>query len=288
MKLLFTFFISIFLFNISYSQSAWTKEKNAGYFQLQYNTIPEYDEIYGISKDNSLFPERLQTEMGINLYGEFGITDKITLIGHIPVKIHKSGDINPKVFLPTVDIDGPFTESGTLTALGNIEIGGRYNLYNSTYVVSGQLNVELNTSTFDSDLGLRTGYDAYAFTPTINVGRGWSKSYIQAFTGFTLRTNDYHQSFKFGVEYGYKVLPKLWAIGFIDVLHTVDDADLYFSFNTLTTSNYINNQEYIAFGLKVNYDYNDNFGINFGFGGAFHAELVPKKPSMAIGIFSKI
>ena len=288
MKWLFTITLSAFISHLSMSQSAWTKPKNEGYFQLQFNTIPEYDEVYSDVKDQSLLPVRLQTEMGFNLYGEYGLSDKLTVLGHVPLKIHKSGELNPKIFLPTLDIAGPEEDSGNLIALGNIEVGARYKLYDKSVVISAQFNVELNTSTFDEDLALRTGYDAFGFTPTINIGKGWNKSYIQAFTGATLRTNDYHQSFKLGVEYGYKLIPKLWAIGFIDIITSFDEGSRVITPKDLISLNYVSNQEFSAYGLKLIYEYKKHLGFNFGFGGAFGAQFVPKKPSMAFGIFSKI
>lgn len=287
MKLIFTFFISIFLFNISYSQSAWTKEKNSGYFQLQYNTIPTYDEVFQESGDESLFPYRELTQMSFNLYGEYGITDKTTLIGHIPFKIMKSGDLNENIAWNLIDI--PYVpEEKSLTGLGNIELGVRQQLYSKSIVVSAQLNVELNTSSFHEESGVRTGYDAYSFIPTLNVGKGWDKYYVQGFTGAALRTNDYFQSFKIGGEFGYKVHKNLWAIGFIDGLITIDEGSKSIPITDMYTYMYVNDQEYMAYGLKLNYSKDDRFGFNFGFGGAFSAKRVAKMASLAIGVFSKI
>lgn len=287
MKSLFTLFFSTACLVTSLAQSAWTKEKDKGYFQLQYNTIPTYDEVFQESGDESLFPWREQTQMSFNFYGEYGITDKTTLIGHIPFKIMQSGDENENIPWEVLDI-AYLPKSETLTALGNIELGVRQQLYNKSFVVAAQLNVELNTSSFSEDSWLRTGYDAYSFIPTINIGKGWNKSYIQGFTGAALRTNDYFQSFKIGVEYGYKVHKNLWAIGFIDGLITIDEGERISLLTDPYTYIYVNDQEYMAYGLKLNYSKNDQFGFNFGFGGAFSAKRVAKMASLALGVFRKI
>lgn len=294
MKWLFTLLISSLALQLSNAQSAWTKEKNKGYLQLQYNTIPKYDEVFQESGSKSLFPYRELTQMSFNFYGEYGITDKTTIISHIPLKIMKSGDLNSNIQWEVLDNPGGnvldiayIPKEETLVALGNVELGIRQQLYSSSFVVAAQLNVELNTSSFNEESGLRTGYDAYSFIPTLNIGKGWNKSYIQGFTGAALRTNDYFQSFKIGAEYGYKAHRNLWAIVFIDGLITIDEGNIDTSFLDGHTYMYVNNQEYMAYGLKLNYSKNDKIGFNFGFGGAFSAKRVAKMASLSFGIFSK-
>lgn len=286
-KFIHLFLSTCLLSAFCYGQSAWTKKKNEGYLQLQYNTIPTYNEVFQDSEDLSEYPYREQTQMSLNFYGEFGISDKTTLITHIPLKILKSGDLNPEIDWHLIDpIYLPPSE--TATKLGNIELGIRQNILSKSIVLSAQLNVELNTSYYNSKTGVRTGYDAYSFIPTLNIGKGWNRSYIQGFTGLALRTNDYFQSFKIGVEFGYKVTDNLWAIAFIDGLQTIDKGSKTNNITDSYTYLYVNDQEYMAFGFKVNYDIKDDFGINLGLGGAFTANRVAKKPSMALGVFKKI
>lgn len=287
MKWLLTALFSVVALQFSNAQSAWTKQKDEGYFQLQYNTIPTYDEVFQESGDKSLLPLREQTQMSFNFYGEYGITDKTTLIGHIPLKMMKSGELNKNIPWEVIDVP-ELPSSETIVGLGNIELGIRQQLYSKSIVVSAQLNMELNTSSFSEESGLRTGYDAYSFIPTLNIGKGWNKSYIQGFTGAALRTNDYFQSFKIGVEYGYKVHKNLWAIGFIDGLITIDEGSLNDPFYDSFSYMYVNDQEYMAYGLKLNYSKNDTFGFNFGFGGAFSAKRVAKMASLALGVYRKI
>lgn len=287
MKSLITVCFSIFFVNISISQSAWTKQKDEGYFQFQFNTIPTYDEVFQESGDQSLLPFREQTQLSFNLYGEYGISDKTTLIGHIPLKIMKAGDLNDNIPWELIDI-AYLPKEETILALGNVELGVRQQLYAKSFVVSAQLNLKLNTSTFDKESGLRTGYDAYSFIPTLNIGRGWNKSYVQGFAGAALRTNNYFQSLKIGVEYGQKVHEKLWAIIFIDGLITVDEGSINEPLLDSYTYLYVNDQEYMAYGLKLNYSANDKVGLNFGFGGAFSAKRVAKMASLALGVFYKI
>lgn len=285
MKIIYSVLVGFLISSSVQAQSAWTKKKGESYIQAQFNTIPEYSEIFQDSEfDGELFALRHQTQASLNFYAEYGLTDKTTIISHIPVVHHTSGKINPDHL---ADLGQIGTESD-LTALGNIELGIRHQLYNKSVVISAEFNTQLNTSTYQSESGLRSGYDAYSFRPTLNIGKGWNKSFLQGFTGLTLRTNDYHQSFNIGVEYGYKIHSKFWTIGFINGILNLKDAEGTLSEIDRTTYNYVYNQEYLAFGFKVIYDHNENFGFNLGFGGAFTAQYVAKSPSLAIGVYTKL
>ena len=105
--------------------------------------------------------------------------------------------------------------------------------------------------TYNEVSGLRTGYDAWSFTPLFLAGRGFDTWYIQAFTGFDIRTNGYSSNYKLGGEIGYKALNWLWIAGYLDGVATLDNGDIALPNENLATGLYINNQGYGAFGLKL-------------------------------------
>lgn len=292
MKIYFSIFLGLAFSTVTFAQSAWTQKKGKSYFQAQFNTIPEYGELYPDNDENDpLFSTRLQTQRSLNFYGEYGLTDKTTLITHIPIVYNSSGKLNPdaNLFFPT-DLP-PISYTGAeedLLALGNLELGLRQELYNKNIIISAELNTQLNTSSFQEKSGLRTGYDAVSFRPTINIGKGWNKSFLQGFGGATFRTNDYHQSINFGVEYGYKLSSKFWAIGNIIGVLNFEDSEKTLSYIERATYNYVSNQEYVSFGLKFIYEYKESLGFNLGLGGAFTAKNVAKSPSLALGVYTKL
>lgn len=259
------------------AQSAWTQKKGKTYTQLSYSTISDYDRLFGEPDYNT---ERKITDNTIQLYGEYGLTDKTTLLLNLPLKLIKTGD---QVF-NTV----PVTTATNKTALGNIEIGIKHLLYNKAFTLSGQLSIEANTSTFDDNSGIRTGYDAWSFTPTLNAGKSFGKMYAQAFIGGHIRTNDYSSNFKFGAEYGIKFIQRIWVIGYLDFVSSFNNGDIILPESNLLTGLYVNNQEYSAYGVKGIVEINENFGASAGFGGAFSGNNVARQAAISFGLYHKL
>lgn len=260
------------------AQSPWSKEKNEAYLQLSYTTIAGYSELFG---DPELITDREINDNTLQLYTEYGLSNKTTLLASVPLKMVSSNDL-------VVATATPRTTESTKTALGNIELGIKHNFINKKWLLSGQLNVELNTGSFDEASGLRTGYDAFTVTPLIIIGRGFNNWYIQAFTGVAIRTNDYSSAYKLGGEVGYKALDWLWVAGFLDGVASFHNGNLEQTVSNTLTGLYVNDQSYGAFGLKLAGEIKDNFGLNLGFGGAFGGRNVAKSPALSFGVFYKI
>lgn len=274
MKNLYTI-IAVLSSGILFAQSPWTQEKGKFYTQLSFTTISNYDEIFG---DPDYSTDREITDNTLQLYGEYGISNKTTLLVNLPVKFVSTGDaVGGNAFL---------TEEST-TSFGNIAVGLRHQFYNKKWIISGQLNVEANTGTFEAASGIRTGQDAWTFTPTLNFGRSFDKFYIQAFTGIDLKTNNYSNNFKIGGEIGTKVHSKIWLVGFVDIVNSFNDGDVAIPLSNAATALYVNNQEYGAFGLKAIGEINNSFGGILTFGGAFSGNNVAKQAALTLGIYKR-
>ncbi len=247
-----------------FSQSPWTQEKNKFYTQLSFNTIPNYSTIFG-SPDYDV-PGEI-SDQTIQLYGEYGFSDQTSIIVNAPLKLISFNDFST-------------------TALGNIAVGVKQRFYQKNWILSGQFNVEANTSVYDSDSGIRTGYDAFTFTPLFLMGRSFGKSYVQSFIGADLRTNDYSSNFKIGGEIGHKITKRIWLIGFIDVVKSLENGNIVLPLENTATGLYVNDQEYGAFGFKGIVEITEKFGATVGFGGAFFGNNVPKQASLNIGIYT--
>ncbi|SNR13824.1 transporter family protein [Tenacibaculum jejuense] len=273
-----TYLLLICLSISTYAQSPWTKKKGETYLQLSFTTIPTYSDIFG---NPDFQTEREINDNTLQLYAEYGISDKTTIIANLPFKFVATNDlVNPTPF--------PVTAEGSESTLGNIQFGVRHNFYNKKWLISGQLMVEANSGSFDAATGLRTGYDAWTFTPVISAGRGFDKWYIQAFTGVDIRTNDYSSAFKLGGEAGYKVSSWLWLAGFLDGVASFQNGEVVQPLSNLATSLYVNDQSYAAFGFKVIGEINEDFGANFGFGGALSGRRVAKSPALSFGLYYKL
>ena len=277
LSILAALFVSIQLF----SQSPWTKKKNEGYVQLNFTSIASYNKVFGNPEYDT---QREITDNTLQFYGEFGITNTITLFANVPLKMLKSGDFSKDMSLVLPSF---ITAKATETTLGNIQLGVKHNFINKKWLVSAQLAIEANTSSYNAEAGLRSGYDAWTVTPLILAGRGFDKWYIQAFTGADIRTNNYSSNFKLGGEIGYKTLDWLWIAGFLDGVASFKNGDIALPQENLATALYVNDQSYAAFGLKFIAEFNKKFGANVGLGGAFVGRNVAKVPAISFGLFHK-
>lgn len=277
LSILTALFLSVQLF----AQSPWTKNKNEGYVQLNFTTVASYDKVFGNPEYDT---QRQITDNTLQLYGEFGITDNTTLFANVPLKMLKSGDFSKDMtlVLPTFT-----TTEATETTLGNIQFGVKHNFINNKWLVSAQLAVEANTSSYNANAGLRSGYDAWTVTPLILAGRSIDRWYIQAFTGVDIRTNKYSSNFKLGGEIGYKTLDWLWVAGFLDGVSSLKNGDIVLPQENLATALYVNDQSYAAFGLKFIAEFNKKIGANIGLGGAFAGKNVAKVPAISVGLYHK-
>ncbi len=269
--------LSILLISISaFSQGPWTKEKGSYYSQLSYTTIQNYSNLFG---DPDYTTERKLTDNTFQFYGEYGFSDKLTLIVNLPLKLIKSGDLVVK------ENSSPATKAANETSLGNVEMGLKYNFYKKKWVLSGQFSLETSTGSFDTNSGIRTGYDAWSFTPLFLAGRSFDKFYLQTFVGGIFRTNGYSSNFKIGGELGTKILKKIWLIGFVDIVKSFENGDIVLPTSNDLTGLYVNDQEYGSYGLKVIGVLTEDFGITGGYGSAFFGNNVAKKIALTMGVY---
>ncbi|WP_400077907.1 hypothetical protein [Winogradskyella sp. R77965] len=270
----------LFISLSAFSQSPWTQEMGKFYTQLSYSTIPNYNEFFG-DPDYSTIGEL--SDNTVQLYAEYGISDNTTLIVNLPLKLITFNGFQD----PRIDCIGDCSQDFNETALGNIELGIRYNFYKKDWILSGQLSTEANTASYFEDSGIRTGYDAYTITPLFLAGRSFEKTYIQSFIGANIRTNDYSSNFKIGGEFGYKLHKRIWLIGFLDIVKTLANGDVSLPFQNRFTGLYVNDQDYGSYGLKGIGEITDKFGVTAGFGGAFFGNNVAKQAALNFGLYHK-
>lgn len=261
----------------SFAQSPWTQEKGKFYTQLSFTSINGYSSLFGNPDYNT---EREISDRTLQFFGEYGLTDKTSLLLSLPFKMVEAGN-------QTTAALATFTNSGTENSLGNIELGIKHKFYKKKWVLSGQFSIEANTGSFDATTGIRTGYDAWTFTPMFLAGRGFGKTYVQGFIGANVRTNDYSSNFRIGGEVGRKLGKRVWLIGFLDISSSFKNGDIVLPTENLATGLYVNDQEFGAFGLKAIGEFTDKFGITAGYGGAFSGNNVAKKAAITFGLYQK-
>lgn len=277
-------FLFVLITFSSFAQSPWVRDKGAGYVQLGYSSISNYGSIYDKSATNGIrTTERVISDRTLSVYGEYGITPKFTVLSSIPAKFLNSGELR------TPDpLISPITESGNLTGLGNVSLGGRYALIQKNWVLSGQLNVSGNSGSYDNQTGLRTALPAWSIEPMISAGKGGSNYYYFGYAGVGLRTNDHSHFGHLGGEVGLDFNKRVWLILFVDAVFSFRNGTIAASPANLQTGLYLNDQEYIAFGPKVIVEaIPEKLGFTFSIGGGVSNNLVPAQAATSLGLYYK-
>ena len=277
MKIIKLCILLLFVSATAFAQSPWVAGKGKGYAQLGFTTIGPYDVLFAKSNDYPLTRE--VTDRTLQLFGEYGIGEKTSLIGILPYKMMSTGSQAPN--------QSPTIEEGSFSTIGNIGLAVRQNFINDQIVLSGQLLMEMPTAGFDEMTGLRGGLDAFSLVPSVSVGKGFSKVYGFLSAGVGVRTNKYSSDFRLAGEIGYQVIKRTYIILVLDLVENFENGDAVEDVRQLQTGLYLNNQSYFAYGLKAIIGFTDNIGINGAFYGAASGNLVAKAPSINFGFYYK-
>ncbi len=241
--------ISILMSEKSFAQQAWTKEKGKFYAQIGASYLTYNQLLNGETSTKSWTKLNADfTDMTVQAYGEYGVTNRITLSAQLPFRLLSSKNV----------IQPNTISEGSLTALGNIQAAVTGNFYNKDgIVISGKVNVGLPTAKFDAKTGLRSGFDATSVEPSILVGYGHAKFFASGEAGYVLRNNNYsnrtHVAAQIGKFFGKN--KKLMGIFNIELLKSGSDGT-YDDGTSIKTGLYLDEQSYLSptfkFGYKAN------------------------------------
>lgn len=279
MKKLISVLITLLIYQFVIGQSAWNIKENFWFAQLNVTSIGPYSDLFVNGNETAITPREI-SDNTFQFYVEYGINNKTSLSLGLPVKYITTGSQSTQ--------GDPIISENKITSLGNIGFGIKRNLYKGGVVISAGLYVEANTGRYNNDSGIRTGYDAWTITPVIIIGKSFDNLFLQSSLSTGFRTNNYSQFFRGNAELGYKFMGKLWAIFYLDYKVSFDNGTIVLPENNLSTSLYVNDQEYFGYGLKAIYDLTEQFGITVGFGGAFSANAEARKAAFNLGLFMNL
>ncbi|MEZ5083494.1 MAG: hypothetical protein R2750_08600 [Bacteroidales bacterium] len=282
LSLLILTLVSLFL----QAQSPWLPSKNGFFVQASYTTIPEYSTLF--TKSGDVFEtSRLIKDKTLQVYGEYGISDKIALHISVPFKLLNSGSINQNFAGDLNQAPNASTEN----ALGNIQTSVKYKLRDGKWVSAAQFRIELPASSQGEVSGLKPGYNAWAFSPLINIGRGWNKTYFFYYLSGIWRTNQYSTYLNTGIEGGWKAFNPIWLIFYSEFLNSFENGNKPLPPPEKQFGLYSNDLEYFSFGLKIIYETAVNEQLNLGLiahaSGSFSGFAVAHAPLVSLGLYLK-
>jgi hypothetical protein len=213
-----------------------------------------------------------------NLYAEYGLSQKSTLILYFPF-INYTYTVIPSTFTrlsvwKTGDTDigwkyawtfvHPIALSSTL--LIGIPIG--YNENNALMTGDGEFNQEVR---LDAGIGSK-----------IFRSNGW----LNIYSGYNHRTNNYADEFKFGLEGGIRFSKdKVILAVRIDGIKALGNPDNATHINP--QSLFSNFREYLSISPEIGFHINKAWGVSLGIGTALSGKNIFASPTFSIGVFHK-
>ena len=249
--------------------------------QAGFNFIPTHGTLFGESGTDIVLDHKV-SERQIQLYGEYGLTAKTTLVLALPIVFNERGASNPK---------SPYMfaleNTGQISGLGNTSIALRQQFLQGKIALAGTLRVGLPAgAAYKPFTDLRTGYSALTLQPMINAGMGFRKTYGFLYGSYGYRNNHYSHFLNFGAETGVR-LGKIWLIGFSDFVYSLENGDRILPALDVLTGLYVNDQGWLSLGGKVVWEINRFVGVTVSGAGAAWAQNVPKSPGIGTAIFFK-
>lgn len=257
------------------AQSPWTKGKNKAFIQTGFSGIFYNQVRYEGEQFDTGFN---YADITLQAYSEFGITDDLEATLILPYKMLSRES----------KLDG---SSSSLSGIGNLTVGLKYKFYDKQWKISAGLLFAANTIQSDADLGFRTGFDASTAIPYITAGSSKGKWYYFGNLGYGYMTNNYSDFLKAGLEAGYNFWTNAHVITVLDVRKTITNESFFENDNIsyISSSNYLDRQEYYAFGIKLNYEFvKDTYGLNISGFGAFDYDNSPAAASLNLGLYYKL
>jgi len=200
-------FIVLFILlstGLIHAQSGWTRAQKALFVKADYSALTG-NKYYDADHVQFTTPDFKQAS--INVYAEYGLTDRWTFMLFAPV--FKTNQ---------------FENTESASGLGDLRFESKYRLTSMTLPVAFSLGVELPTgkkhalveatdgSMTTQDLPLGTG--ALGLHATLAISKSYHRMYGSAFAAYQYRSKfegqDLLDAFSVGLEWGYQIIDPLW------------------------------------------------------------------------------
>lgn len=264
------------------SAGGWTKKKGSGFIKLnQFFTIS--DEFFLLNGDRS--PLNTNSLFITSLYGEYGLTDRLTISGYLP--IYTRNILNESRSLTTGEV---LTEGQELDGIGDAFVSFKYGFFQGEddpikISVGLEFGLAFGSSSIDSLNQLQIGDGEYNQKLFVEASHSFYPVplYVSALVGINNRTNDFSEEFHFAFESGYS-----WNQKFTTTLRFALVESFQNGASDIESSGsgiFANNIEFTTLRPGLNYKFTNNFGIDLGAIFILEGQQTLADPGYEVGLF---
>ncbi len=280
------FFLTLLcLLLIPVNAGPWPQPKGKGYFKL-YEFWLQFDEHY--TSNGEIDPNATLGLYNTALYGEFGITDRLTTFGNIP--FFSRSTINNQISGTRGNVIIP---GDAINGFGDVDLGLRLGLTQAgapvAIAASLTFGLPFGEAAGGDQQNLQTGDGEFNQILSLSAGKSFrignsTDGYISANFGVNNRSQGFSDEWRFGLESGVNVVKnRVWLIGRLVGSESMFNGETAAS--NPTTSIFSNNAEYLSVGGEVNVYLTKKLGVSAGVAGALSGRIIAAAPAYSAGVF---
>lgn len=265
-------FVAVLLCHTSVSNAGgWTQPKGKGYFKLSQQIISAESLFF---KNGSKAEIPTVSGYTTSLYGEFGMIDRVTLVGYMP--FYTNFSVDAEGFDPT-------------TGLGDWDVGVRIGLLtDGPTVVSLQALAGLPLGDSGGGIVIWTGDGEFNQHVSLQIGHSLYPvpAYLKGEIGYNNRQSsdnrdkNYADEFRYILQAGYTIADRVGISVSVRGVEALDRADDEFHER--------NDVEYLSYGPQVDFYVTPNAGITASMTRYTRAHNMLDAPAWEFGVFLKL
>jgi len=262
----------------------WPQPKGKGYFKLsQYWIIANQH----FTNTGEIDPNGTRGSYFTNVYGEYGITDRLTGVAYWP--FYARASVYEQRSATTGQV---ITPGDAINGVGDLDLAIKYGLTPGKRIAASAsllLGVPLGESSGGFDGTLQTGDGEFNQILQLDAGTSFRIGnlypYTNVFVAFNNRKNGFSDEFRYGIEVGveYKFI---FAVLRVNGIRSFKNGEN--NFNTAGTSLFANNAEYLAITPEISLKISEKMGISANIGTAAWAKLIFANPTYSVGAYLKL
>lgn len=278
---IFPIYILLFISANLFAGGGWPKRKGAYYFKLSTWYLNSNEHFTFNGKGPNVTTQLFNT----SLYGEYGITDRLTVIANIPFFYRNT--FNKEI------VNGVENSPGEeLNSFGDTQLGFKYGIFQND-IFSATFGITLDFPFGETGKGLggrlATGDGEFNHLYRFDVGASVYNSdafsvYANVYTGLNIRSEGFSEESRSGIEVGAGFInKKVWLVGKLDTIQPLFNGDRTADSNS--SGIFVNNFEVITFTPEVSCYVSKNIGVSAGVIIPLDGVFVYTDPSYTAGIF---